>query len=318
MLYRTEPLSDLLQVVPPPYLIDGLIRKNTITLFSSEPHTGKSMIMLYLALCMEHGKQVFDTFDVSIRTSSIYIAMDSPRWDIASQIQKLSRGLGLTPGDIAMMDSRILCRGTKPKPNVMDAGFVDWLKELSESYQIDTIFIDTLRRVHHRNENASEDMSEVMERLEAFVDQGRATIIMATHTSKGMGFERSSLYSVRGSTVIPGSADFHYSLSLDKNKNIVFDGTSKRRGENRSAGHITLAFRESNNGLRIELVDQPDEPTAELVFKELLTGPKTAQQLVPATGGSYHSVQKALKKLSDAGRVRRIERGVWSLCSYPS
>ncbi len=315
MSYPTEPLRDLLKVVPPPYIIDGLIRKHTITLFSAEPHVGKTMMMLDLALSMEFGIKFLDTFDVSIRTSSIFIALDSPRWDVSLQLQKLKRGHGINDADAAMMDSRVLCRGVKPRPNLMHPSFVEWLKELSEAYGTTVIFIDTLRRLHNRNENASDEMGEVMERLESFVDEGKATIIMSTHTSKPTGAERSALYSVRGSTVIPGSADFHYSMGLNKKGQIVFDGTSKRRGENRTYGAMLLEFVESNDGLKIQVVDTPDNPTVEKVFKELLTGPKTAKELVPATGGSYHSVQRALRTLQKSGRIQKVERGIWRLSS---
>lgn len=317
MLYKTEALADLFDVTPPPYLVEGLIRKHTLTLFSSEPHVGKTMFMLYLAMCMENKIKVLDTFDVLINTSSIFIGVDSPRWDIAVQAQKIKRGLGLTDAQVAMMDSRILPRGVKPKPDIMDPNFLDWLKELTDTYQTDTIFIDTIRRVHHRNENDSSEMSEVMERLEEFVDKGRATIIMSTHTSKPIGVERSSLYSVRGSTVIAGSADFHYSMGLNKKGQIVFDGTSKRRGENRAKGYMLLEYVEKDGGLKIQVIEEDAvaDPTQELVFKALTSGPKTAPQLVSETNGSYWAVQKALRSLRGKGRIKKVERGLWSLAS---
>jgi len=294
--------------------VEGLIRKNTLTLFSSEPHVGKTMLMLYLAMCMEHKIKVLDTFDVNINTSSVFIGVDSPKWDLAVQSQKIKKGLGLTAAQTAMMDSRVLGRGVRPKPDIMHPDFVDWLKELAETYHIDTIFIDTLRRVHHRNENASDEMSEVMERLESFVDEGRATIIMSTHTSKPIGVARSALYAVRGSTVIAGSADFHYSMGLNKKGQIVLDGTSKRRGENRAKGVMLLEFEEKDGAIRIKVLDSGESnPVEELVLKELATGPQSAIYLKENTGGSYWAVQRALKALHNSGKVIKIERGIWSL-----
>lgn len=268
---------------------------------------------------METGKKVFDKFDIPMRTSSIYIGLDSPKWDIAGQVRKLGKGLNITEGDYGMMDSRILFRGSKPRPNIMDPAFFDWLGELRQEHGIDTVFIDTFRRLHDRNENDSGEMGAVMERLEDLVDKQKATIIMATHTSKpAQGVVQSALYETRGSTVIPGSADYHYGLRLSKQNYVLLNGTAKRRGGSRREGWLTLELKDlPDGGLGIQIV--PEEASTEgdsgnsAILDALGTSPTplTAPRLCELTGLTYSKVDHALRRLAKEGKITKVGRGLW-------
>jgi hypothetical protein len=321
-MYDSEPLGKLLDVKPPPFLIEELLRKNTITLLASEPYTGKTLIMLYWALCMESGKKVFDKYQIPVRTSSMFLALDSPRWDIALQLQKLSVGLNLTSADYAMMDSHILTRGKIPRPQLLDPKFGEWLCELRDEKEIDTIFIDTGRQIHSKNENSSDEMGTVMEKMQELVDKEQLTIIVAAHDGKPGLTPKSALYRVRGSTVIPGSVDYHYSLGLNKHDQIIFDGTAKRRGGGRRQGHLLLELKDlPNEGLGIAIVEEQQDAETQNVSEELVLGALAsdtqlpAPQIVEKSGLSYNVVQKVLAKLLDEGKVERPARGVWKLAS---
>lgn len=314
---KTISVEELAAVPAPPYLIEGFLRKHTITMLSSEPHTGKTMMMIDMLLCMEQGIKLFNTFDVVERSSSLFIGRDSPKWDIAGQIRKLSLGHGIQTSDLAMFDSRFITR-KDARVTIFDAGFLDLLKEMQQEHGIKNIFFDTQRRVHNANENDSGEMGAVMEVLERLVDDHGFTIIFSTHTSKPMGVTRSTNYSARGSTVISGSVDFHYSMSLNSKEQIVLNGVSKRRGESRGKGNMLLEMKDlPGGGLQILPVESTaaSVPLSEKIMQALALKPDgmSAPELSQATGISYWTLQKLLTQLSVAGSIKRLKRGVWAL-----
>lgn len=316
--YKTQNLADLLSIKPPPYLVDGFLRQHTITLLSSEPHVGKTMLMLDLAICMETKIKYLKTFDVSINSSCIFLAQDSPKWDIASQFQKLHAGHELTKKSTQMWESRIMTRD-KTRPRLFDPHFVPWAKEVKEEHTADVMFFDTHRKFHDANENDSGEMSSVMEVFERLVDEVGMTIVFSTHLAKPSGVERSGNYAVRGSTVIPGAVDYHYQLRLSKEGYILLNGTEKRRGESRATGSLAFEMKPHNGGLIIVPVEQSvltDSPvmTALAVKNE----PMTAMEICQVTGLSYYNVQNHLRNLSASKRIKKVERGKWQLWSWQS
>ena len=176
MSWTTQSLVDLLDIQPPPYLVDGFLRQHTITMVSSEPHLGKTMLMLDLAICMETKTKFLDTFEVPINSSSVILAQDSARWDVAIQFQKLVKGHQLTPQQVAMFDSRIMTRSSKA-PRLFDSQFGPWCKMMREEHSCDVIMFDTHRRFHDANENDSGEMSDVMGVFERLVDDFGMTVV---------------------------------------------------------------------------------------------------------------------------------------------
>lgn len=312
--YKTLTLSELAQEEPPPYIVDGFLRKHTITLLSSEPHVGKTMLMLDLMLCMETRAKFLKTFDVPIAASSIFIALDSPKWDIAGQLKKLALGHGIDPLDMAMWDSRILTR-KEARLTIFDAKVLDWLKDI-RSTGIDVLFIDTHRRIHTANENDSGEMSAVMNQIERFVDVLGFTVVISTHVGKPMGVDRSVNYQVRGSTVISGSIDYHYSLKAGKNDTIIVNGVSKRRGESKGSGDVHLKFTDHPGGaLTIDPLPSSQNEAEAALIEVLSNGPMTKAEAGLASGLSYWKVQKALTNLLAANRIRQREDKKWELSS---
>jgi len=314
-IYHSRTLQALTEIEPPPYLVDGFLRRETLTLFTSGPYTGKTMLMLDLMLSMEGSLKYLETFDIVSPSSCLYIGLDSPKWDLSGQLKKLALGHELGPDKLSMFDSRVIGRRDS-KIKITDPALPDYLRWLKETYTIDVLFIDTIRRFHDGNENDSLEMGQMMERLEGLVDDHHFTIIMSTHTAKPTGTDRSINYSARGSTVIPGSVDFHYHLSRNRKGQLILNGSGKRRGESHGEGSLLLEFKDlPGPALRILPVDDTVPPTSggADVLEVLASGPKTAPELVAATGQSYWKVQKELAHLLANHRVQRVSRGTWAL-----
>src|SRR6267142_5166609 len=46
----------------PPFLFSGFLRRNSLTMIGAEPFVGKTMLLLYLALCLEMEKSPFGLY----------------------------------------------------------------------------------------------------------------------------------------------------------------------------------------------------------------------------------------------------------------
>lgn len=312
---NSRKLDELANIPEPPYLIDGFLRQHTLTLLSSEPHVGKTMFMLDMMLCMEKKLTYLKTFDVVSPSSCLFLGLDSPKWDLASQLRKLAVGHQISGYDLELFDSRAICR-RDAKILITDNTFVEYAQYMRQLYGIDVLFIDTLRRVHSHNENDSGEMSYVMEKLESLVDDHGFTVILATHTAKPGLAERSTNYSARGSTVISGSVDFHYHLSLNRDGNVVLNGSAKRRGESKGSGDLIIKMVDlPGPGIVLEPIAPAEQDAEPQILAALAHGKLTAKDLVDKTGIGYWKIQKSLTNLLAKGRIIRPSRGVWELAN---
>lgn len=315
-VYKTQNLAKLLQIEPPPYLIDGFLRQHTVTALSSEPHVGKTMLMLDMMLCMETKHKFLDTFDIKRNSSTIFLAQDSARWDVALQFQKLVRGHELQPKQISMFESRILLRDHGACPRLSDPKFGPWLESMRLEHGADIVMFDTHRKFHNANENDSGEMSLVMNVFEELVDKYGMTVVFATHVGKPGMVERSTNYTIRGSTVIAGSVDYHYQLRNVKGY-IGLDGTAKRRGEYKAkSDDLLFEMKPHNNGLLILPVAK--QLTQSPVLTAIQNGADTAIRIAKATGMSYYDVQNHLRNLKISGKVTNPKRGIWAASSSSS
>lgn len=71
----------------PPYLIKGLVPKNSLVLFSADPFTGKTFLSLEMARCIAFGMPFLGL--PTIRGSILFVENDSPAWDLRAQMDKV-------------------------------------------------------------------------------------------------------------------------------------------------------------------------------------------------------------------------------------
>ena len=179
------------------WIIDRLIPKESITLVFGKGGIGKTWLSMDMARCIGEGINCFGL--TTIKTPVIFIDFENPLAVLNTRTQKL--------GDA---ENVYFWRANneKLKPPKLDSA--DW--EIYKTLPKGAVLIfDTLRASHGQDENKSDGMALVMERMKELRDMG-FTIILLHHTAKN------SDRIAKGSTAISDLADHILGLTLVRKK----------------------------------------------------------------------------------------------------
>lgn len=332
-LWRPIRASDILDTVlaPPTMLIADLIRSESIVLISGEPFTGKTMFLLAVALSLDTGLPLFDSFIPTPNHKTLFVGQDAPSWDYFGQISALARGyLGKTK-----MNLNTLC--------VFNRGlYVNELRkfvtEAVSLYGIDVLMLDVLKSFHTADENSNVEMARIMDLLKLLRDEHRLTIFITHHTSKaygqkGNGNEITGNYRARGASVIAGSIDQHFLLTRSGNQ--IQLSMPKMRGVGTTETAVQFQIVQSFNGStrHLNLVHGARErgqidsmALANLVeghlgsltksqwtLKELFAAIRTEVSFAHLTDAQlYNRIVSILRAFLTQGKARNPSRGTWS------
>jgi len=313
------PLEDLIQgpSLAPPYLFSGFLRRNSLTMISAEPFVGKTMLLLHLALCLDMGQPVLGLWPVLKTERCLILGQDAVTWDYQMQIQKLYRGMGgIRETSPELKSFTRLNKGL----NMMNPAFETELKEITQTWNISVVMMDTLRSFHGLDENSNNEMNAVMDKLKRWRDQLGLTILFTHHDAKQVfGIRQSRIYRPRGASIVSGSVDQHISLFTLRDQRSVALIMPKGRGVD---GLEDVSFT-IEQGLTLE-----EQPFVKLVtgasyfepILEFLKEPRNRKDLVGWMKGrepglhdaqAYYRVSNALMPLKRMGRIENRSRGVW-------
>jgi len=303
---------------PPPLLHDLLLQRSLI-MVSAEPYTGKTMLTLSLALCLDSGLPFLGVFEPYEKLKVMYVGQDAPTWDYAEQTRKLMRGMELDDASISILNTEAIFN---ENVNILDKDFHTFLDNWHSEIGLDVVIFDTLACIHSADENSSREMGVVMTALKHLRDRLGLTVIFTHHTAKpSAGEERSANYKARGSTVIAGSIDAHISLTETKSGSIRMT-TPKARGL--ANGKRKLLYDMVDLGTPsdpgVKLVAQMDATAHQnLILQSLDNGLTTRADLAlmlqskaklsASTAGS--AADNALRSLERRALVAKSGRGTW-------
>lgn len=308
-----QKLAQLTHLKPPPFLFEGFARDNAITLISSEPHAGKTLLMLDMAICLDYRLPLFGRF-APIRPRRILIlGGDAPDWDYGQQTLKLQLGKGMGQAQ------RDLCEVTgvfREGMKLTDPFVLKWIDDYWHAQHFDVLMLDTLLTFHRANENDNQQMGAVMSILKSLRQKYNLAILIAHHTTKpSRDSAATGGYSARGASVIAGAIDFHFILKR-KAKRIYLDCV-KGRG--------------SVSDEPVDYIDMVDVPTTEvdsegrslggiklvapqmernsLLLSNILLGKNTIKELSAILAGAL-----PLAKSMDEGQVYKyVDNGLQEL-----
>ena len=173
------------------WVVDRLIPKESITVLFGKGGIGKTWLMMDIARCIGGGIDYlgYETQQAPV----IFIDFENPLAVLNTRTQKLGEA-----------DNVYFWRvGYELKPPKLDSNEWDLYKDLPKGA---LLVFDTLRASHGRDENASDQMASIMERIKELRDSG-FTIILLHHTPKNS--DKIS----KGSTAIVDLADHILNLS---------------------------------------------------------------------------------------------------------
>lgn len=193
----------------PLWLFEGFLRDKTLTVLGADRHSGKTLLMLDMMICLELGRPLFGVFPTSRSRRTLFIGQDAPEWDYKGVIRKLMKGHGVVPEVGAMFDSMVcLNQGIDlGDPRVWDpVGYQSQLLDLWNEHQFDVLFLDTELEVHRFEENSARQMQEWGKIKKGLRDRLGVSIIASHHLAHQteVGIPKR----LRGSTVIGGTVDY--------------------------------------------------------------------------------------------------------------
>lgn len=168
--------------LPPPidYVLPNMAA-GTVGAIVSPGGTGKSMLALQLALQIAGGPDLLDIGELA--TGSVaYLPAEDPTAAIHHRLHAL--GSHLSPIQQQEVAQGLLIEPLIGKcPDIMSKAWFDELRKFAKGRRL--LILDTLRRFHIEEENASGPMSQVIGRMEAIAAEVGCSIVFLHHSSKG-------------------------------------------------------------------------------------------------------------------------------------
>lgn len=310
MDWRT-PLQDEV----PAWLVPGLLQSEALHVLSSDSGSCKSWLGLELMLSGLYGIPVLGQ-QPAAPFSSIYLAADSPRWDIGQQLRKLLSGHNLKSN------------GQFPDTHgiILPLGFIfenpehiTVLTQMAIHHQVKAFFIDVMLYAHMGDENDNGHMARTVLRAAKYLrDEAGLAIFFLHHNAKpkdGLppGF--------RGAGTIVQAAEHH--LALTNKNRIITAHVKKIRGDDVLPPTFSFELAAANCGRHLSLLaDEPDDPrrtTAGIVLEMFsYDHTLTRQQIANVLGPDMlPKLDNTLQYLRRQGRIERAETGEWKRCAQP-
>lgn len=194
-------LLEAFNELPPPidFVLPNMIA-GTVGGLVSPGGTGKSMLALQIATQIAGGPDLLGLGNLQGGLVA-YIPAEDPPVAIHHRLHAL--GSHLTKAQQAAVAKRLLIEPLNGRsPNLLNQRWFDDLKRIASERRL--MILDTLRRFHVEDENASGPMSMLVGIMESIAAETGCSIIFLHHTSKGAALSGSgdAQQASRGSSVL--------------------------------------------------------------------------------------------------------------------
>jgi hypothetical protein len=168
---------------PPPldYVLPNMVAGTVGALGVSPGGAGKSMLALQLAAQIAGGPDLLEVGELPTGPV-IYLPAEDPPTAIHHRLHALGAHLSAEERQ-AVADGLLIQPLIGSLPNIMAPEWFDGLKRAAEGRRL--MVLDTLRRFHIEEENASGPMAQVIGRMEAIAADTGCSIVFLHHASKG-------------------------------------------------------------------------------------------------------------------------------------
>ncbi|GAA3711573.1 helicase RepA family protein [Oceanisphaera sediminis] len=214
---------------PPPidYVLPNMIA-GTVGALIAPGGAGKSILALQLATQIAGGPDLlglggFTTGPV------IYLPAEDPKIILTHRLHALGKSLSLR--QMQVISANLLIEPLIGRyPNIMENDWFDGLKKAAEGRRL--MILDTLRRFHVEDENASGPMTQVIGRMEAIAVETGCSILFLHHTNKNAltNGDVDLQYASRGSSVLVDNIRWQSFLSCMTQDEIKGCGIDKNQG----------------------------------------------------------------------------------------
>ncbi|MGY5692457.1 helicase RepA family protein [Vibrio chemaguriensis] len=168
--------------LPPPidYVLPNMAA-GTVGSIVSPGGVGKSMLALQLAAQIAGGPDLLGIGDLA-NGSVAYLPAEDPTTAIHHRLHVL--GTYLSPTQKQMVAQSLLIEPLIGRcPDIMTSEWFEGIRQVAEGRRL--LILDTLRRFHIEEENASGPMAQVIGRMEAIAAETDCSIVFLHHSNKG-------------------------------------------------------------------------------------------------------------------------------------
>ena len=304
--YATLSAGELERTTAPlAWIVDGLFLEAGAGILGGAPKSCKSFFALDLCVAIASGTSCAGRFRVLAPGPVVLLCAEDPHAVVSSRLTALSRTRGRQLGDL-------------PIEVIVDSvRLPDGLGRLEATLAVTKprlLLLDPLIRLHRADENSASEMSIILDGLRNLARSSRTAILLVHHARKaGAGNAGAGL---RGSSDLAAFGDTNLYL-----RRLAHDGSLELKIEHRAAAPPAP--------LRLKLlVDDSDAPTARFTAAErdphedptvgrilgLIASspdPLSSSALREKLGVRNQVVADVLRRLADAGRIRRAGRDGW-------
>lgn len=290
------------------FLVENLIPVSGITILAGNPSCGKSWLMLEIARTIASNRLLFGKFNTK-ETRVLYIDEESS----PSENRRRLEMLGVSPETIADLMS---LQGFK----IDDSENRKALLDLVGWRHYGLIIFDSLRDLHGKNENDSQQTQELMDYFKEFTRKG-ITVLISHHNRKESFLNpKDSSQILRGSTAILAGIDCLLSVENPKSTGqmieLIVSQPKLRQGKPVAPFKVNLIEQEGK--MRVEYAGEIEEETTkiqktkEVILELLREGEKYSAEIVQALIPLYFSertIKRAISELREEKSIKPRKEG---------
>ena len=216
-----RPIEELFDKEFPPidWLVQDLFSAGSNGWIAAEPKVGKSWIALELAYCLSTGTPFLGRFAVSRPRRIFYIQEEDSERRVHDRLNMLIQG----------DPSRVRPSGEYFKHAVRQGfkldrdGCLSVLRAEIEAHSPEVILLDVFNRLHGSDENKQQDMTAILNELNAITNKYGCSFIIVHHNRKPQaGNEARGNQMIRGSGVLAGWGECSLYLRKGKNDETIY------------------------------------------------------------------------------------------------
>ena len=220
-------------------IVEGLIFKDTVNIFYSEPSCGKSVIAVNMLASMSSGQPVFGIFPMKRGVRCSYLQLEGSRDEQLGRFKEMMVEIKPNLENICWHDSPLFVENSQSQHEMM----ADLLK-----FKPEVIFIDSFYCLTSRGLSTEEGFLPVRQLLKMVKDKTGATLIILHHSAKpqyenGEKVQKDDPF--LGSQYLKAFADFMMHLKR-AGENKVIMRTTKASRNNEGIKEIALMFNKLN------------------------------------------------------------------------
>lgn len=334
-------ISRLLKTNPPPrqWLLQDMLPMGIVGMIVAPGGTGKSQLVLQLGVSVATGVPLCELWGVGEQGTALLLLAEDEIDEAHRRLRNIITELSSDhPGIAPDLDQRLLIKSMTAANNLMTCthkhggveptSYVDrLLLTVADIPDLKLIVIDPASRFRGGNENSADDVTRFVVELERLRQATGATVLVCHHANKASMNESSGVRSqaaTRGSSAMTDGVRWQLNLSTPQKKSLVGLDVTKRYLSaelaksnygppidsevltRKQGGYLTSVRASSATNTLEDRILQliRDEQQAGRFYSAGSFEDELGGETGPLNAGKV-KVREAIKRLIDAGRVRK-------------